>query len=106
MKITEFKNEEALDLLVDILEPTSELFDDKAFTKAITTSNKMEAVKIAVKDHKESILTILAKLNKQSRDEYQANLLEMTNQILEIFNDKELVDFFISQGLMKADDAS
>lgn len=106
MKISDFENEKALDLLVDILDPIGELFEDKKFTDSITQGNKMQAVKIAIKDHKESILIILSKLNGQTREEYKANIIDMTKQVLEVFNDEVLVDFFISQGLMRADDVS
>lgn len=106
MKISDFKNEEALDLLVEILDPIGEIFSDKDFTDAITKGDKMKAVKLAINNHKEEILTILACLEGKKREEYQANILEMTKQILDVLNDKELVDFFISQGLMKAEDAS
>lgn len=106
MKISDFKNEDALDLLVEILDPIGVLFADKDFTDSITKGDKLKAVKVAITNHKEEILMILACLEGKKREEYQANIIEMTKQILEVFNDKELVDFFISQGLMKAEDVS
>ena len=105
MKISDFKNEEALDLLVDIIDPVSKMMTDQAFIAKLKGANKMEAVKIILKDHKSEIIEILAKLNGQKVEEYQGTIITMTVQILEILNDKDLVDFFISQGMIEAEEA-
>lgn len=106
MKITEFENEEALDLVVDIIEPVGRLFEDKMFVSAIQSGNRMKAVKIALREHQKDILFVLARMEGKKPEEYKGNIITMTKQILDILSDKELSDFFISQGLMEADDAS
>lgn len=105
MKISDFKNEEALDLLVEIIDPVSKMMTDQAFIAKLKGAKKMEAVKIILKDHKSEIIEILAKLNGQKVEEYQGTIITMTVQILEILNDEDLVDFFISQGLIEASEA-
>ena len=105
MKITDFKNEDALELIMDLIDPVGALFADQDFVDAIKKDKKLEAVKIAIKNHKSDIICVLARLNNMTVDEYEGNIITMTVQLLEILNDKELSDFFISQGLMEAEDA-
>ena len=102
MKISEYKNEEALDILADLIEPAGEIFSDKDFVKKIQSkkSNKMEIVKSLIKDHKKAIIEILAILDETPVDEYECNIFTLPIKILEILNDEELVKFFTSQGQM------
>lgn len=93
--ISEYENEEALDLLADIIEPAAEIFSDKEIANAARNGgNKITAVKAAIKNHKKAILEILARLEGTPVEEYKCNVLSLPNTILEILNDKELLDFF------------
>lgn len=99
MKISQFENEEALDLLVAILEPTTKIFSDEKVRKMFKNSKtkKIEIVKDIVKLHKKEIIEILAALDGKEVGEYKGNVVTMTTQILELFNDPVLNDFFSSQ---------
>ena len=106
-KISEIKNEDALDLLCDIIDPTIKIFQDKDLAKALLDKKpKLECVKIAIKNNKKEIIEILARLKGISVDEYNANLVEMLAEILEVLNDKELLDFFTSQKLKEGEISS
>lgn len=105
MKITDFKNEDALELIMDLIDPIGTLFADQEFVNAIKKDKRLDAVKIAIKNHKSDIIKVLARLNNKPVEEYEGNIITMTVQLLEILNDKELSDFFTSQGLMEAEDA-
>ena len=98
MKITEYKNEDALDLLADIIGPASAIINDGVFRSKLQTEPKLTLVMYLLKNHKRSIIEILARLEGKSVKEYDANIIQMTKSLLEIMNDKELVDFFYSQG--------
>lgn len=99
MKITEIENEEALDLLADLIDPASEIFtDEEVREEARNGKNKLKLVKLILKKHKTAIIQILARLDGKQVNEYHANLILMTKQLLEILNDKELLEVFISQG--------
>lgn len=99
MRLSDYKNEDALELLADLLEPVGNISSDKAFIATIKKSTRFEIAQYLLKNHKGDIITILARLNGQKREEYSANAMQMLTQLLEIINDKELVDFFQSQGL-------
>lgn len=101
MKLSNYTNEEAIDLLADIIEPTSKIFGDKNVAAAVQRkATKLEIVKIALKNHKKEIVEILARLSGQAVADYKCNIITITTDILEILNDKELVDFFTLQGAM------
>ena len=97
-KLSEIKNEEALDVLVDILDPVTELFTDSKFEKKFKTDIK-EAIKYVVKAHKKAIIEILAGLEGIPIEEYNVNLIEIPMRLFELFNDEDLMNFFHSQGL-------
>ena len=97
-KLSDYKNEEAIDLLADILDPVTEVFADKGFTEALKV-NKLSAVKYVLKNHKKGVIQILARLEDTPVEEYECSVLTMPIALMQILNDKELIDFFKSQGL-------
>ena len=102
-KISEFKDDEAMDVLVEILEPAVNVAKNQEFVKAFRGDkdhkpNRIEAVKIALKDNREDIVKIMAVLNETPVEEFHYNLLTLPNMVLQIFNDKELIGFFSTQG--------
>ena len=100
MKISEFKDEAALDLLADILEPVSEIIADPEVKAAFEGNKKIKAVSVMIKNHKPETLTILARLAGKPVDEFECNVFTLPLKILEILNDKTLIDFFSSQAQM------
>lgn len=105
MKLTDFKNEDAIELLADILEPTALILGDPDTRKAVQDVQnkkikKVKAVSKVIKNHKKEILEILARLDGKEPEEYECNVLVLPQKVLEILNDKELVDFFTSQAQM------
>lgn len=98
MKITDFKNEQALELMENIIDPVSEIFSDNNFKELARNkkTKKIALVKYALANHKKPIIEVLAALNGQSVEEYSGTVLTMTAQLLEIFNDEEMNNFFSS----------
>lgn len=104
-KLSEYKNEDALDLLADIIEPATYIFADSQFIVELQ-KNKLSAVKYVIKNHKQSVLSILASLEGVPLDEYECNIFTLPVLLIDILNDKELMDFFNSQGLKIEDESS
>lgn len=98
MKISEYRNEDALDLLADIIDPVSEIITDPAIQQMVKANNRIKIVSYVLKKHKEPILKVLARIEGVSVSEYDASIMKMTRDLLEILNDKELANFFYSQG--------
>lgn len=108
MKITDYKNEDAIDLLADIIEPASKIFADAELKKASAKKGvKMaDLAKIALKNNKSAIIEILARLDGKTVEEYECTPVSVLMSVLEILNDKELLSFFQSQGQMMAQNSS
>lgn len=106
MKLSEYRNEDALDLLADIIEPASEIMTDGEFKNLISKPDvkKVELAKYLLKQHKTDIIAILARLNGE--DVYDASIVDILKQVLDLMNDKELIDFFVSQAQMTEGESS
>lgn len=96
-KLSDYKDEEALDLLAEIIEPAVEIFGDKDFANAMQSGNSLSAAKICIKNHKQSILQILATLEGVPVEEYHCNFLTLPMRIIEVLNDENLMALFTSQ---------
>lgn len=96
-KISDYKDEEALDLLADIIEPASNIFADDKVKNAFKGSKDKSMIKVAkviIENHKGDIMEILAKLDGKKREDFHCNVLTLPIAVLQILQDKELVDFF------------
>lgn len=101
MKLSEVKGEAALDLLADIIEPAAEIMSDPKMKDLIQAKNRGAIIKVLIKDHKKSIIEILAAIDGVPVDEYEVNVFTLPVKILEILNDPDLMDFFTSQESME-----
>lgn len=106
MRLSDYKGEEALDVLADIIEPLTYILADKEIQQMRAEAIKekknlpmINFVKPAIKNHKTEIIQVLARLENQSVEEYKANLSLATLplQVLEFINDPEIQKFFTSQ---------
>lgn len=106
MKLSEVKGEAALDLLADIIEPATEIITDPHTRELVKAENKGAIVKFLIKDHKKSIIEILAAIDGVPVDQYEVNVFTLPVKLLELLNDKELMSFFISQESMEGVNSS
>lgn len=98
MKLSDYKNEEALDLLVDLFDPVMDILGDHSIRDMARSGNKKEAIKAAIKNHKKSVLQVLARVDGVPYEEYECSAITLPAKILDILNDKEMMDFFALQG--------
>lgn len=97
-KLSEIKDEEALDVLVDLLDPVVEIFGDKKIAEAYRSGNRVKTVQMAIKEHKKAVITMMAVLEGVPVEDFHCNLFTLPKQLLTIFNDPELTSFFDVQG--------
>lgn len=102
-KLSEIKNEDALDAIVDMIDPIIELSQDAEFRKLFREGDKKDAVKLAIKNHKGAVISIFAALDGEPIETYEINILQIPAKLLELFNDESITGFFQSQGLMDSD---
>ena len=102
MRLSDYKGEEALDVLADIIEPVTLILGDKEIQELAKGKNvpPIKFVKPMLKNHKKEILEILARLENEPIEEYKekVNILTLPTAILELINDPEIQNLFHSQG--------
>lgn len=96
-KLSEIKGEDALDILAEIVEPFGLIATDENFVAAIRFGNKLDAVKIGLKDHKKEVLKVLALLEGEDPETYAPSIVRIPALVLELLNDPDLTSLFSSQ---------
>ena len=107
MKLTDIKNEAAIDALADILDPISEIVTDKEFI-ALSRNNapRLKLVKSALKNHKKAVIEILAILDGADPKEYEVNIITLPMKVVELLNEPMVASLFQSQGQMTQKESS
>lgn len=111
---SELSTDEALEVVLQIAQPITNLIDDEALVKEIqktmpkgeTTRIAMQRfglakivklLNIALKQHREDVYAILAPFNGLTVEETgKQNFLITCKQVADLLNDKNFVDFFKS----------
>lgn len=103
-KLSDYKDEQALDLLADIFEPAVTIMSDDEFLTAFD-KNRLQAVKIAIKNHKNEVMQILAAMEGVPVEEYHCSIfilpIRLGEIIMQIMNNPDLMAFFTPQGEKK-----
>ena len=94
MKISDFKGDDALDFMAEIIEPASKIINDPK-TKELR-SNKIEVAKHILKNHKKETLSIYELLYQDKGE--NATPVDLLKMVMDILTDQELLDLFIAQG--------
>lgn len=99
MKISDYKDEEALDLVADLIEPAGKIFSDQKLREAIKEENaRSKVAKLIIKNHKTEIIEILARINNTPVKEYHFTVMSLLTDVMDIIQDEELMAVFTSQG--------
>lgn len=96
MKISDLQNEDALDLLANIIEPAAEIMNDPQVVKLARTKPLIFTVREILKNHKKSAIEIVAAMHGKEPGEVKFNALTLAKDVLEILNDPEMQAVFIS----------
>lgn len=106
-RLSDYKGDDALELLADILEPASEIISDEEIKKLWAGKEPMlKIVKVALKNHKAAVTEILARLDGEDPEAYEVGVLTLPAKMLQILNDKELLSVFQLQAQNLAEDIS
>lgn len=106
MKLSDFENEEALDLLANIIDPAAEIMNDPKVVKIFKERPPLFAVKEILLHHKQAAIEIVAAMHGKKPDEYKFNILTLTGDVLELLNDPEVAEVFSSQSQTGAETSS
>ena len=95
MKLSDFKGEEALDLMADLLEPATEILNDEK-TKALRGLPYVKVAQHILKHHKKNTLKIYELLYKE--DGKEATPIKLLTMLVDVLSDEDLQSLFTSQG--------
>lgn len=98
MKLSEVKNEEALDLLGDLLEPVAAILSDPK-VKELFGGKPIKLASYIIKNHKKEVLQVLARMDGIPVEEYSCNVFTLPVKVIELLNDESLKELFTSQAL-------
>lgn len=99
-RLSEYKGEEALELLADLIDPILEIMADVDVKARLTSGFMAAAIKPIIKNHMKAAVEILARLNGMAADDYlkEINLITIPKVLLELISDPDLVSLFTSAG--------
>lgn len=101
MKLSDYKGEEALDVLADIIEPLALILADKDIGELASKKGTpvLAFVKPILKNHKKEIIQILARLENETVEEYtpKISIFTLPMQIVDLINDPQVQSLFLSQ---------
>lgn len=104
-KLSEYKDDEAIELLADILDPVCSICADKEVVESMSKS-KIEFMRTCMKSHPADIRRIMSVLEGVPYEEYHMGVFDIPIKLVEILNDVDLMSFFQSQGQMVLNDNS
>ena len=99
MKLSEYQGEAALEILADLIEPAGEIMSDTEIGE-VFKDNRFKAIGLAIRNHKKSVMQIMATMDGVPVDEYKCNVFTLPVKILELLNDPALIQLFTYQGQM------
>lgn len=88
------QNEEAVELLADIVEPAIEIFTDPEIANAMQKDSSIVLIKKALKRHSKEVVDIMAALDGIDRKKAKYTIPVIIKKLMELVNDKELLGFF------------
>ena len=106
MRLSEYKDEEALDVLADIIEPASNIIQDPKIRDSYDSGTIIQTAKVIIKEHKSDIMSILARLDNTPVEEYHCSLFDLPRKVMEIISDVNMSGFFNLSADLTEKDAS
>lgn len=98
MRLSDIKDDQALDTLADIIEPVAAILADEKVKEIFRSQPKLKLATYIIKNHKKEVVEIMARLDGEEPENYSFNILTLPLKLMELLNDPALVDLFTSQG--------
>ena len=93
-KLSEYQDEEAIEVLGDLMEPAMTIFSDKEIVDGLKGAERMKVFHKILKTYPSEVKAILAALDRTPVEEYHCNVMTLPKKLLDFINDKELMSFF------------
>lgn len=108
MKLSEFKGEDALDVLADIISPATEIINDAEVKAMYKERNLAKCCEIILKKHREAAIAILSATRQETPEEYlkKVTVFSVPLHLAELISDDVLLSFFLPAPVMKEAESS
>ena len=97
MRLADIKGDKAFEVLADLLMPVTSLCADEEFVEAINRTY-IEGMQVALKKHPDDIKKMMAVLDLEDPETYEITLAKIPKKFMELVNDPDVRDLFMSQG--------
>ena len=97
MKLIDARDEEAIELLADLIDPIGVIAQDKEISYALRTGQKAKAIKFSMKKHPSTIREILAICEGVPFEDYHPSALEIPAKLLFVLNRPDVQSLFTTQ---------
>lgn len=93
--MAERTNEDKLDLFADLMEPVATILGDQEVQAGMSQNIPLIRIAaLAIKRHKQEVITILALLDGVPVSEYKVNLISMPVKLVRLLNTPEAKELF------------
>lgn len=96
MKLSEYKNEEAAEKLIVLLDMAEPILKDKEVTNALQ-ENMISAAKTMLKTHPKELIDILAYVDGIPRSEYKISPVGILKKTIALLNSNDTAEVFTSE---------
>lgn len=97
MRLADIKGDKAFEVLADLLTPVTNLCSDDEFIEAINHTY-IEGMQVALKKHQDDVKKMMAVLDLEDPETYEITLAKIPKKFMELVNDPDIRDLFMSQG--------
>lgn len=109
MRLSEFRGEDALDVLAKIIVPATKILNDASIKAA--WGNGMDfagCLEIALKEHKDEVITILAAMDQRPKEEFleDVTIFTVPMKLVDLISDEALVNFLLPVSMTRGTGAS
>lgn len=91
--LSDYKDEEAIELWADLLEPVSHILQNKEFTSGLKGKSYIVMAKEILKEYRTETAEILKRISGETVDGMNI-LLTLVNLLADIGRNKEIISFF------------
>ena len=100
MRLSDYKNEAALELFADMMEPAGKILADEEVKGAFSAQpvDKAGIIQLLMKKHPSEVIDILRLIDGGDPKTYTISFLEIPLKLMELMRDPEVLMLFTPQG--------
>lgn len=94
MEFKEYRNEDAIDMLADLIDPATTILQDKDLALAAKKGGTFKLAKLVMKKYPKELLEILARVDGADVNNYSISAPQILMKLIKLMNDEDMMYFF------------